>query len=39
MQGTMRSIQKSRLLEKVNVYVDMQVQMYNQKKSISDNRH
>jgi hypothetical protein len=39
MQGTMRSIQKSRLLDKVNMYVDMQVQMYNQKKSISDNRH
>jgi hypothetical protein len=38
-QGTMRSIQKSRLLDKVNMYVDMQVQMYNQKKSISDNRH
>jgi hypothetical protein len=39
MQGTVKPILRSRLLEKVVSYVDMQVMMYTEKKSISENRH
>jgi hypothetical protein len=38
-QGTVKSILRSRLLDKVVSYVDMQVMMYTEKKSISENRH
>ncbi len=39
MQGTVKHILRSRLLDKVVSYVDMQVMMYTEKKSISENRH
>jgi len=38
-QGTVKPILRSRLLDKVVSYVDMQVVMYTEKKSISENRH